>query len=234
MSGFAAVVPPAGAPVDRALVERMAGFLSFRGPDGAGARVLDGCGLAHSLLLTGDRPEPAGPFSLGGSLHIVCDARLDARADLLRALRGAGHAAMPEAGAAELIARAYRAWGRGCVHRLTGDFAFALWDAADRRLFCARDPLGVKLLYHASPGGSFACSNTLECVRLHPGLDAGLDEPHTPLTQAEYAMGHGRRDGLRAAQKAADAIVGVGEREHVRQRARHEGDAEPSLNGGQQ
>lgn len=176
MSGFAAVVPPAGAPVDRALVERIAAFLAFRGPDGTAARVLDGCGLAHSLLLTGDRPGPAGPFSLDESLHVVCDARLDARAGLLRALRGAGHAAAPDAPAAELIARAYRVWGDECVHRLAGDFAFAIWDAPNRRLFCARDPLGVKLLYHASPGGAFTCSNTLECARLHPGLDAGLDE----------------------------------------------------------
>ncbi|HET7461745.1 MAG TPA: asparagine synthase-related protein, partial [Longimicrobium sp.] len=178
MSGFAAVVPPAGAPADRALVERTAGFLSFRGPDGTCARTLDGCGLACSLLRTGDRPEPAaGPFSLDPTLHVVCDARLDARPDLLRDLRGAGVAADAGASAAELIARAYRAWGRDCVHHLVGDFAFAVWDAPARRLFCARDPLGVKLLYRASPpGGGFICSNTLECVRLHPGVRDELDE----------------------------------------------------------
>lgn len=177
MSGFAAVVPPAGAPVDATLVERMAAFLAFRGPDGTGARVLDGCGLAHSLLHTGGGPKPAaGPFSLDASLHVVCDARLDARAELLRALRGAGQAADEAASDAELVARAYRAWGPACVHRLTGDFAFAAWDAPRRRLFCARDPFGVKLLYHTSPGGAFVCSNTLECVRLHPGVADALDE----------------------------------------------------------
>ncbi|HET7234588.1 MAG TPA: asparagine synthase-related protein [Longimicrobium sp.] len=177
MSGFAAVVPPAGDRVSAALVERMADFLSFRGPDGTGTLLLDGCGLAYSRLLTGDRPEPAaGPFSLGPSLHVVCDARLDARAGLLRALRDAGEAADAGAPAAELIARAWRAWGPACVHRLVGDFAFAVWDAPARRLFCARDPVGVKLLYHASPAGGFVCSNTLECVRLHPGVGSALDD----------------------------------------------------------
>ncbi|HEX9937536.1 MAG TPA: asparagine synthase-related protein, partial [Longimicrobium sp.] len=137
----------------------------------------DGCGLAHSLLRTGDRPEPAaGPFSLDPSLHVVCDARLDGRAELARALRAAGEAADERMPAAELIARAWRAWGPACVERLTGDFAFAVWDAPRRRLFCARDPLGVKLLYHASPAGGFVCSNTLECVLLHPSVGAGLDE----------------------------------------------------------
>jgi len=105
----------------------------------------------------------------------------------------------------------------------------------------------LKRIY-PQPQELFEAWDAVDALLAHPGwlhitrlleyeiatIDAGLDEPHTPLTQAEYAMGHGRRDGLRAAQKAADAIVGVGEREHVRQRARHEGDAEPSLNGGQQ
>ncbi|HYH82834.1 MAG TPA: asparagine synthase-related protein [Longimicrobium sp.] len=176
MSGFAAVVSPAGEPADPALMERMAAFLSFRGPDGTRSLALHGCGLAHALLLTGDRPEPTpGPFSLG-SLHVVCDARLDARLELVRALGDAGEAAGADASAAELVARAYRAWGPACVHRLVGDFAFAAWDASARRLFCARDPVGVKLLYHASPGGGFVCSNTLECVRLHPGVGSTLDD----------------------------------------------------------
>jgi hypothetical protein len=63
-------------------------------------------------------------------------------------------------------------------------------------------------------------------------IDAGLDGSNQPLTQAEYAMAHGRRDGLRGAQKAIETISAVAQREYERQRARHEGDAEPSLNGG--
>jgi hypothetical protein len=63
-------------------------------------------------------------------------------------------------------------------------------------------------------------------------IDAGLDGPNHPLTRAEYAMAHGRRDGLRGAQKAVETIITVALREYDRQRAKHEGDAEPSLNGG--
>jgi hypothetical protein len=93
----------------------------------------------------------------------------------------------------------------------------------------------------------FEAGDAVSALLTHPGwlhvtrlleyeiatIDSGLDEPHTPLTQAEYAIGHGRRDGLRAAQKAADAVILVAAREYDRQRAKHEGDAEPSLNGGQ-
>ncbi|HEX5726606.1 MAG TPA: asparagine synthase-related protein, partial [Longimicrobiaceae bacterium] len=70
----------------------------------------------------------------------------------------------------------YRAWGEGCVAQLRGDFAFAVWDAPARKLFCARDHFGARLLYHAAAGGSFVFSNTLACVRLHPGVSGALDE----------------------------------------------------------
>jgi hypothetical protein len=63
-------------------------------------------------------------------------------------------------------------------------------------------------------------------------IDNTLDGRQEPLTQAQYAHWHGRRDGLRAMQRAADAIVVRAQREYERQRAKHEGDAEPSLNGG--
>jgi len=202
VSGFAGIVTHGGAPVDAAALGRMARFLGRRGPDGECVLALDGCGFAHALLLTGDRPAPAGPFSLDDSLSIVCDARLDARADLVRALAAAGDAAPAHASAAELILRAYRAWGTGCVERLLGDFAFAVWDAPRRRLFCARDPFGVKLLYHAGTPGAFVFSNTLDCVLLHPGIDPALDE----LAVADFLVRSTQSDATRTVRRAVRAL----------------------------
>jgi len=176
VSGIAGIVAYGGAPADAALLARMARQMAAHAPDGEGVAELGSCGFAHALLLTGDRPPPAGPFSLDSSLSIVCDARLDARPELVRALGAAGEAAAADAPAAELLLRAYRAWGTACVERLLGDFAFAVWDAPRRRLFCARDHFGVKLLYHAAPPGAFVFSNSLDCVLLHPGVDPALDE----------------------------------------------------------
>ena len=100
----------------------------------------EGCaGLVHGLIVT--TPESAGetqPFvDAAAGLAITFDGRLDNRADLLRALdlsasSGADDAA---AGDAELVLRAYRAFGDASIDRLLGDFAFALWDAPRRRLF---------------------------------------------------------------------------------------------------
>ncbi len=56
----------------------------------------------------------------------------------------------------EVILAAYRRFGRECLSRLNGMFAFALWDARRRELFCARDRFGVKPFYYQFDGGHFA------------------------------------------------------------------------------
>lgn len=177
MSGIAGFVPAGGAAPDPALLRRMAACMAGHGPHGQHVRALGGCGLAHALLDTGDEASPPPqPFSLDNQVWITADARIDARGDLARALASAGEAASPGAPAAELILRAYRAWGDACVDHLLGDFAFAVWDAPRRRLFCARDHFGVKPLYYAAAGGDFVFSNTLDCVLLHPAAGRGVDE----------------------------------------------------------
>ncbi|MFL5542909.1 MAG: asparagine synthase-related protein, partial [Longimicrobiaceae bacterium] len=103
-------------------------------------------------------------------------ARLDARAELAASLAAAGERAPADAPAAELVVRAYRAWGDHCVERLQGDFAFAVWDAPRRRLFAARDAFGVRPFYHASPAGAFVFASSLDAVLVHPGVDPALDE----------------------------------------------------------
>ena len=177
MSGIAGVVSRTGAPADAALLGRMSAFLAARAPDGGGERVLGVAGLAHARLATGDpHPEPPQPLSLDGRHWIVADARVDARAELLGRLRAAGEDAAAAAPSAELILRAYRAWGDACVERLVGDYAFAVWDAPARRLLCARSPFGLKPLLYAEAGDDFVFASAPECVRLHPGVPGGMDE----------------------------------------------------------
>lgn len=63
-------------------------------------------------------------------------------------------------------------------------------------------------------------------------LDRSLDGMTTPLPHPDMCLRHGRRGGLRGAAEAAHAIVSVSGREQARQRAKHEGTAEPVLAGG--
>ena len=110
-------------------------------------------GFGHTLLRTTDDAElEHQPFTLDGRLWVVADARIDARTDLIAELARRGEEAARTATDVELVLRAYRAWGVQSVEHLLGDFSFAVWDAAEGRLFCARDHLGVKPLFHAHVG----------------------------------------------------------------------------------
>lgn len=189
MSGIAGLLALDGAPVDRFLLERMTGALAFRAPDGGAAWSEGEIGVGHALLRTSPGQTP-GPVSLDGRSWVAADARIDAREGLLRGLRAAGEHAGADASDAALILHAYRAWGTGCAARLLGDFAFALWDAERRRLFCARDRFGVKLFYHARAGNELAFGNTLEVVRIHPGVTDRPDD----LAVADYLLFGSIRD----------------------------------------
>ena len=93
-----------------------------------------------------------------GRYVLVADARIDNRAEVARALRARGR----ETDDASLLLHAFARWGRACVDRLIGVFAFAVWDMREHVLFCARDPVGVRPFYYAfQPGRLFACSSAL-------------------------------------------------------------------------
>ena len=184
MSGFVGILNLDGAPVDRALLERMTRSLVFRGPDGEGIWFGEAVGLGHTLLRTDRAAAPDAeigkqPAGLDGRLWIVADARIDARAELIEKLRSKSCA---DAGAslstpdARLILNAYDAWGDACVEHLLGDFSFAIWDASRQRLFCARDHFGVKPFYYTHLGSLVVFSNTLNCIRRHPAVSSRLND----------------------------------------------------------
>ncbi|HEV2521828.1 MAG TPA: asparagine synthase-related protein [Candidatus Acidoferrales bacterium] len=184
MSGFVGILNLDGAPVDRALLERMTRSLAFRGPDAEGIWFGDAVGLGHTLLRTERQSVPDAdvdkqPAGLDGRLWIAVDGRIDARAELIEKLKSkssaAGGISLSTPGA-KLILHAYDAWGEACVEYLLGDFSFAIWDASRQRLFCARDHMGVKPFYYARIGSLVVFSNTLDCLRRHPAVSGKLND----------------------------------------------------------
>ena len=176
MSGIVALARTDGGSVERPLLDRLTASLAFRGPDGLGTQELGAIGMGHAQLAT--TPEAARerqPATLDGRVWITADARVDGRRDLVAELSGLGAEDLDHATDVELVLHAYHVWGRACAEHLLGDFAFVIWDAPRRRLFAARDPFGVKLLYYAVGPGSLVLSNTLSCVRAHPSVSERLD-----------------------------------------------------------
>ena len=91
-------------------------------------------------------------------------------------LEGRGAQEARRSGDAALVLHAYAAWGPACVEHLLGDFSFAAWDERNRRLFCARDHMGVRPFYFHQAGGLVVCSNRLECVLAHPDVPDAINE----------------------------------------------------------
>jgi len=160
----------------------MTDSLAFRGPDAQRIWAAGPVGFGHALMcVTNDTDHEVQPASLDGrafeeKIWIVADARVDDRSEIIRKLRAAGREIAVRVPDHELILHAYHVWGSACVDHLVGDFAFAIWDGMQRRLFCARDHFGVKPFYYVQIGKAFIFSNTLDCLRLHPTVSSGLND----------------------------------------------------------
>lgn len=177
MSGICGIVHLDGAPCVPGELERLTTFLDARGPDAHRTWTRGQAGFGHTLLRTTDGGEAdPQPCTLDGEVWLTSDARIDGREELARELHAAGRHVSTGASDAILILQAYHAWGTDCARHLIGDFAFALWDGRNKRLFCARDHFGVKPFFYASVNGCFVFSNTLNGVRVHPKISSRLDE----------------------------------------------------------
>jgi asparagine synthase (glutamine-hydrolysing) len=166
-----------GGRVDRALLSALTQCLSYRGLDAREVWADSAIGLGHALLrTTRESGVERQPASLDGRFWITADARIDCRAELEVTLAKKDYRIRQPVPDFELILRAYAAWGEDCVDYLRGDFSFAIWDSRERKLFCARDHFGIKPFYYAEFGESWCFSNTLNCLRMHPGFSGDLNE----------------------------------------------------------
>ncbi len=150
MSGIGGIVRWDGGPVAEPELRTMMRLVAHRGPDRLTWRIGDGVGLGHALQAMrrcelDQRPQPVSLPD--GAYSIVADARIDNRDDLARGL-GSMSWFNDRPSDAELILAGFERWGDDVVHRIEGDFAFAIWQPRPRRLFAARDPFGVRPLFY--------------------------------------------------------------------------------------
>jgi asparagine synthase (glutamine-hydrolysing) len=103
------------------------------------------------------------------------DGRIDNRKELKSDFESRGLRLRGE-GDAELVLRAYECWGEECPKRLLGDFALAIWDQPKKRLFCARDHVGVRpFYYHWSPS-FFAFGSEIRAILALQSVPRALNE----------------------------------------------------------
>ena len=110
-----------------------------------------------------------------GRYVLVADLRLDNRDELCTVLRIPPPQARILSDAAILLAALER-WDESCLERLVGDYAFAVWDGARRRLLLARDPLGQRPLHYHRSSKFFAFASMPKGLHALPGVPYAPDE----------------------------------------------------------
>jgi asparagine synthase (glutamine-hydrolysing) len=149
MCGIVGVVRADGAPVAPAVIVAMRDRLAHRGPDDAGLHVAGPVGLGARRLAVIDL-TPAGHqpmVSHDGNLWIVFNGEIYNHVELAEDLRAAGDHFVGRSDT-EVLLHLYQRFGKECLRRLNGMFAFAIWDQRERTLFAARDRLGIKPFFY--------------------------------------------------------------------------------------
>ena len=164
-------------PTARELMPAMLGLLKHRGPDDSGIHSSADVGLGMTRLaiidlVTGQQPmsDPTGRYWIVFNGEIYNFRQL-------RTVLEAGGRRFRTRSDTEVILHAYAAYGEACVERLSGMFAFAIWDGAERRLFLARDRLGKKPLYYWHRGRLFLFASEPKALLCHPAVSRALDWP---------------------------------------------------------
>jgi asparagine synthase (glutamine-hydrolysing) len=177
MCGICGVLNLGGADtVEESLVQQMVTIQQHRGPDDQGIFCEPGVGLGFCRLAILDL-TPAGHQPMSnedGTVWLVFNGEIYNYRDMVPELERAGHRFRSRCDS-EVIIHAYEQWGPDCVHRFNGMFAFAIWDSRQRRLFMARDRLGVKPLYYWSDGTHIAFSSELKGLLALPFVPRRLN-----------------------------------------------------------
>lgn len=146
--------------------------LSHRGPD-AHDNWWSGDGdawIAQRRLAIVDLSEAGHQpmYNEDRTIWLVCNGEIYNYPTLRQQLEGLGHRFYSHSDS-ESILHAYEEWGLDCVQHLEGMFAFAIWDSRQRRLFLARDRMGIKpLAYRVTPEGLMFASDTRALIDLCP------------------------------------------------------------------
>ncbi|HYH84305.1 MAG TPA: asparagine synthase (glutamine-hydrolyzing) [Pyrinomonadaceae bacterium] len=166
--------------VESSLVVKMRDLMTHRGPDDAGAQILDGgrLGLGFRRLSIIDLSH-AGNQPMRGcagrDVWLVFNGEIYNHEELRRGLEARGHRYNSRTDS-ETIIHLYEELGVDFVREIEGDFAIALWDSAREHLVLARDRVGVKPLYFYRQGGRLVFASEIKSILAHPAVSAEVDE----------------------------------------------------------
>jgi asparagine synthase (glutamine-hydrolysing) len=170
MCGICGIIGSENRPETIERLGRMMRAMTHRGPDGEGIFVTARAGIGMRRLSIIDLPGGHQPiWNESGTLAVVFNGEIYNFCELRRSLESTGHVFRTQSDT-ESIIHAYEEWGRDCVQHLRGMFAFAVAEVPDgkanpaRRVFLARDRMGIKPLYYGVADGTFLFASEVRAL----------------------------------------------------------------------
>jgi asparagine synthase (glutamine-hydrolysing) len=185
--GIAGVMMRGGAPVEQAVLSRLAEAMAHRGPDGSGFHVRDNVGFAHTRLAIIDLETGDQPFIAPDGVALIANGEIYNDPELRLGLADAPFATGSDC---ESPLHLYRAEGLDFADDLRGMYAIAIHDPARGRLVLARDPFGIKPLYYVQNAQGLAFASEPQAL-IAAGLAGRTLRPHAraELLQLKFTTG---------------------------------------------
>ena len=162
-------------PASQEVLSDMLRVLHHRGPDDSGAHFDNDLALGMRRLSIIDLSGGKQPISNeDGTIVTVFNGEIYNYRELRDDLESRGHTLATESDT-EVIVHLYEDYGEGCPYYLRGMFGFALWDSRRRRLFVARDRLGIKPVYFTQAGGALIFASEIKAILQHPAVRVELN-----------------------------------------------------------
>ena len=178
MCGIAGLIQLDSEPVSPVILKRMTDAIAHRGPDGEGHWV-EGCvGIGHRRLAILDL-SPAGHQPMVSADHryvLSYNGEIYNYRELRAELESAGFWFHSKTDS-EVVLHALAHWGSEALIKFNGMFAIALWDRKEKNLLLARDRYGIKPLYYARQGNTFAFGSEQKAITAQPGFKRKLNKP---------------------------------------------------------
>ncbi len=149
--------------------------MALRGPDGEGLFEVPGLALGHRRLAIIDLHSGQQPLVDGATGAVISfNGEIYNYRELREELSRAGRTFLTHSDT-EVLLQAYLEWGVKCVDRLSGMYAFAIYEPRTDRIFLARDPLGVKPLFYSVREGRLLFASSMAALLCLPGLEPEMD-----------------------------------------------------------
>ncbi|MEI6055774.1 MAG: asparagine synthase (glutamine-hydrolyzing) [Lentisphaerota bacterium] len=175
MCGICGIVHFSDNAIDSSILERANNTMSSRGPDGCGIKIIDNVGLAHRRLSIIDIASGQQPLSNEDeTIWITFNGEIYNYLTLKVELIKLGHIFRTNSDT-EVIVHLYESFGKDCIRKLDGMFAFSIYDKTKNRLLLARDRLGKKPLVYSKCDDNFIFASELQALASFPSFNKELN-----------------------------------------------------------